>query len=116
MLLSVGAADTTTIAFISCGGTAAIGGSGLFGATLAGFAPGDTVALTALTFTSAIQATFGSLLSVWAGGGLAIDQIRFESALTSGAAWHLSSDWHGGTDITLVSAATQAFPILLGML
>ncbi len=105
VILSAGAIDTGSVTFVSHGDILEWGGSGTLGATLAGFAVGDTLDLTALGYVSGGTATLSDLvLSVTEGG--ATDKIAFASANAGGTAWNLTSGVHGGTDVTLVASAT----------
>jgi autotransporter passenger strand-loop-strand repeat protein len=100
--LSAGVIDTASVTFVSTGGTLDWGGTGLLGATLVGFAIGDTLDFTALAFTSSGTAQTGTLLTVTEGGQSA--QIQFAGGASfPGAAWHLGSDGHGGTTAVLLS-------------
>lgn len=102
--LSAGAIDTTPIAFVSSGGTLTWGGAVTLGARLVGFAPGDTIDLTALTYSSGGSATLsGLLLSVKEGAFT--DHIAFASGTDlSGTTFELGSSALGGTVLTLVSS------------
>jgi autotransporter passenger strand-loop-strand repeat protein len=101
VMLSAGAVDTTSIAFVSSGGTVYWGGSGTLSATLAGFGLGDAVDLTALSFIASGTASFGTMLTVTEGGHS--DQLRFAAGFNlAGEKFLLTSDGQGGTLATLV--------------
>ena len=100
--LQSGAVDNASVTFVSSGGTLGWGGTGTLGATVAGFAPGDTLDLAGLAFTSAGKASFvGHVLTVTEGGHA--ETIHFAAGTgTAGLAWTLTSDGQHGTDVTLV--------------
>jgi autotransporter passenger strand-loop-strand repeat protein len=114
--LSAGAVDTATMNFVGSDGTVALGGTGTLGATLAGFAVGDKLDLTALPYAAGGTATLSGLLLAVTEGG-ATEKIAFAPGTDfSATSVSLASGRHGGTVLTLVSSggSVQLLPGHLG--
>jgi hypothetical protein len=101
------AAKGLTATFSGIGATLALKTPATFAATIGGFAVGDTVDLLKITATGASINAKDQLVIV--NGAITVASLQLTGAY-SGATFTIGSDKHGGTNVTLLTAAGVPTP------
>ncbi len=100
-------AKTLTVNFNGATVTLALKAPSTFAATIAGFAPTDTIDLLKIAATGASINAKDQLVIV--NGGATVAKLRLTGTYT-GATFTIGADGHGGTDVTLATAAVVPPP------